>query len=283
MSGVQGIGGGVGWWTGAPGTFWERARDAGAVSREADASAVRSVVEESRGLIAGLVARERELEAARGRVGEISRSIERVRGAGSLEGVVALRSDGVGSPLPVRARAQEAGFLLSCAAPFYGLDLATSDSTFVIEVAGNLGSRTLSFASGTLAHHVAAAIRSFEDVTGVRAYVSGSTGSVRLQSIVAGGDQFVSVRIIDDGGIEAGDGIYGLDPNDYSRVGAFVSSYADAGEGVIDHGRDAFPEVEPVAIVTGIAGVDFRGLELEGGVRALATGIDARGALGLLG
>lgn len=67
-------------------------------------------------------------------------------------------------------------------------------STVTIEVAGNLGTEQLSFASGTTVSSVADAINAVKDVTGVSATISGS--DIRIESTSFGSSQFVSVKAI---------------------------------------------------------------------------------------
>lgn len=110
----------------------------------------------------------------------------------------------------VTASAQVGGFVLSfgAAAPTGGIDLAAASSQFIIEITGSLGSRELSFASGTSINDISSAINSFTDVTGVKA-VTSTNGSLRLETSDFGDDHFVSVKVIDDGG-SAGNGVYNL-------------------------------------------------------------------------
>ena len=102
--------------------------------------------------------------------------------------------------------AQVAGFFLSFGGA--AIDLGAASDQFVVEIAGSLGSRELSFASGTTLADIAAAINSFQDVTGV--YASASGTGIRLESLEFGSDEFVSVKVVDDGAIAAGDGIHTL-------------------------------------------------------------------------
>ncbi|XOV75556.1 MAG: flagellin hook IN motif-containing protein [Phycisphaerales bacterium] len=106
----------------------------------------------------------------------------------------------------VTASAQVAGMFLEFGGA--GIDLgeasgpgtAAPNSQFVIEVSGNEGARQLSFSSGTTLNNIAASINSFSAVTGVRAVVSGT--GVRLESTSYGSEEFVSLEVIDDGGID---------------------------------------------------------------------------------
>jgi flagellin len=71
-------------------------------------------------------------------------------------------------------------------------------SAVTIEVSGNLGTETISFASGTNLSAVVAAINNFTSLTGVAAAMGGASGAsaVVLQSQKYGDDEFVTVRTI---------------------------------------------------------------------------------------
>jgi flagellin len=76
-------------------------------------------------------------------------------------------------------------------------------SSVTLEVAGNLGVQSLSFASGTALSAVVAAVNTLKDSTGVSASLVSagdqSSGMI-FTSIEYGSDEFVSVRKIGDGG-----------------------------------------------------------------------------------
>ncbi len=63
-----------------------------------------------------------------------------------------------------------------------------------IEVAGNVGTEQLSFASGTTVSSIATAVNAVKTATGVSAIVSGA--ALRLSSTKFGSDQFVSVKTV---------------------------------------------------------------------------------------
>jgi len=147
--------------------------------------------------------------------------------------------------------AQAGGFYLS----FGGaLDLEP-DRQFIIEVAGEEGSRQLSFASGTQLASIADAINSFTEVTGVSATVSGT--GIRVDSDELGSDQFVSVQIADDGGITtatANAAIYGLSATDTNVLDSAgpavpVSTYANAINRVTDEGQDVEATINGIVAV----------------------------------
>lgn len=68
----------------------------------------------------------------------------------------------------------------------------SAGSSFTLEVSGSLGSRELSFTSGTSLTDAVASINTFTDVTGVEASVSGNI--VTLNSEEYGSREFVSVK-----------------------------------------------------------------------------------------
>lgn len=70
---------------------------------------------------------------------------------------------------------------------------------FQLRIAGSQGSQVLSFASGTSIADMMNAINSFREQTGVEVKLSGS--ALTMQSKSFGSDEFVSVEILDDGGI----------------------------------------------------------------------------------
>jgi flagellin len=160
--------------------------------------------------------------------------------------------------------AQVGGYFLS----FGGttLDLGSGSDQFVIEVAGEIGSRQLSFASTTSLASIRDAINSFTEVTGVTAAVS-ATG-VRLVSSELGSDQFVSVQVADDGGIApANAGIYNLSSTDTNTANTTrLSTFANAINRVTDEGQDV------AATINGIVAVG-RGAEVSINTDFLSTRI----------
>ncbi len=165
----------------------------------------------------------------------------------------------------VYGSAQVAGYLLS----FGGdIDLGSAGEQFVVEIAGSLGSRELSFASGTALADVVAAINSFTDVTGVLATESGT--GIRLESIEFGSNEFVSVTIVDDGAIAAGDGIHAFDAADTATADtAILATYTStaAENGVRDFGEDVRATINGIVATTNGTTVrintDFLDVEVE--------------------
>jgi flagellin len=141
----------------------------------------------------------------------------------------------------VTQSAQQGGLYMSMGGT--QIDLGTN-STFTFEVSGNLGSRELTFASGTSMTSIAAAINSFTDITGVTASVvaSGTSNGIKLASSDFGSNEFVSVKMVDDGGISTTDlGLYNLQAGDFdlidtTRITDFASTQAT--NGVRDEGQD---------------------------------------------
>ncbi|MEM6392562.1 MAG: flagellin [Planctomycetota bacterium] len=142
----------------------------------------------------------------------------------------------------VTASAQAAGLFLSLGGT--PLDLSSSDARFVFEVAGALGSREFTFASGTALADVATSINTFTDVTGVSAAVSG--GGIRLDSSELGSDQFVSIDVVTDGGADGG--VAALNSNNSnSAITVGFTNLSAVTNPVRDEGQDVG------AIINGIA------------------------------
>jgi flagellin len=135
----------------------------------------------------------------------------------------------------VTASAQQGGLFLSAGGT--AIDLGTG-SSMVLEVTGNKGSRELSFASGTSLATIAANINSFTDVTGVTATVSGN--GIKLASNEFGADQFVKVKVLDDGDIAGSNvGIYNLQAADWGAADTSSSTaFSAASNGVQDKGQN---------------------------------------------
>jgi flagellin len=157
-----------------------------------------------------------------------------------------------GGDIDVRAvvttSAQKAGLVLSTAG---ALNLnGGTNSAFTIEVTGSLGSRELSFASGTSAQSIIDAINTFTDVTGVEANSISGTSSIKLTSDEFGSNAFVSVRVVNDANLQGtGTGIFNLNADDTntadaSTVTAFTATGAT--NGIRDIGQDV------VATINGI-------------------------------
>ncbi|MEQ8850868.1 MAG: flagellin [Phycisphaerales bacterium] len=146
----------------------------------------------------------------------------------------------------VTQSAQAAGYFLS----FGGgvVDLTDSSDLFVFEVAGNEGSRELSFASGATLADVAAAVNSFTDVTGVEATVSGT--GIRLDSTGYGSDEFVSLRVVDDGNIAAGDGVHALSATNTAEAQVATTAFSAITNKITDTGQDVRATINGIVATT---------------------------------
>jgi len=150
-------------------------------------------------------------------------------------------------------------------------------NTFVIEIGGAKGSRELSFSSSTAIADIIAAINSFTDVTGVSAATQGT--GIALDSTELGTDEFVSVKIINDGGIVgAGLGIFNKAASDVNTVSAAtqVAFTATAAQnGITDKGQDVGATINGIVATTkgARAGIttDFLSVEVELGTGAAST------------
>ncbi len=181
----------------------------------------------------------------------------------------------------VTASAQHGGLFLSANAA--DLDLSATGNRLVFELAGSRGSREFSFASGTSLTAVTNAVNTFTSVTGVSAAVSG-TGIV-IKSTEFGSDQFVSLKIISDGGINDGAaagaaaGIYTLNATDENTaVTTGSTAFSAATNPVRDIGQDVSAFINGI-VATSVGKVaqvntDFLDLQLElsdTGAQTLAT------------
>jgi len=163
----------------------------------------------------------------------------------------------LGVDVQVTASAQQGGFFLSAGASSLNLN---TGSSFVFEVAGNQGSRELSFASGTSLTKIADTINTFKDVTGVQATVSGT--GIRLYSTDWGSSQFVSVKVLNAAGVNSttnGDGstatrgIYKFTAanfNTASTASGSLTTFTNATNNVTDSGQDLGATINGVKAVS---------------------------------
>lgn len=170
----------------------------------------------------------------------------------------------------VTGSAQHAGFYLSAGG---NINLSASSNRFVLEVAGVDGSREFSFASGTTLTDAAAQINTFKSVTGVSATASG-TGLV-LKSDEFGSSQFVSVKVVTEGGINnvasgagANAGIYNLSAFNENTINTtLVTSFASATNPIRDTGQDVSALINAInATATGTTArinTDFLDLSID--------------------
>jgi len=175
----------------------------------------------------------------------------------------------------VTQSAQNAGLFLSTGA---SLDLADAESTLVFDLAGTLGSREFSFASGTSITDIAATINTFSDLTGLSATASG--GGVKIQSIGLGSNEYVSVDIRDAGGGAGGIGTLTANAAE-TRSSDAATTFIAASNPIRDEGQDIGATINGSAATTNgttarIAS-DFLDVEIDlskAGSQALAS-IDA--------
>ncbi len=142
----------------------------------------------------------------------------------------------------VTQSAQQSGLYLSMGGT--GLDLAAANSSFTIEIAGALGSRELTFTSGTTMASIAAAINTFTDITGIQASVvaSGNSNGIKLNSKEFGTAQFTSVKVVNDGGLSTTNlGFYNWNSQNFATLNTTPItdfSTVTAANGVRDSGQD---------------------------------------------
>jgi len=175
-----------------------------------------------------------------------------------------------GQALDVKAiitnSAQQAGVFLSTGG---NINLGGAQgSTFTIEITGSLGSRELSFASGTSVADIAAAVNTFTNVTGITATASG--GGIRLDSSAFGSKAFVGVKVVDDANIQGTSvGVYTLDDHDTTTAdSASVTAFSSntATNGIRDAGQDVVATINGIVATadgkTARINTDFLNVEL---------------------
>jgi flagellin len=173
--------------------------------------------------------------------------------------------DNLGVSVLVTDSAQQGTFFLSMGGTTLNLG---AGSSFVIEIGGSQGSRELSFADDTSLGSIADSINSYVDVTGVQASVSGNV--IRLNSAEFGSAEYVSVKIVDDGGINgnvAAAGIYRANATDQDVVDTGTGvNFSNANNGVRDLGQDLGATVNGVRAIsvgkTARVSTDFLNVEL---------------------
>jgi flagellin len=161
----------------------------------------------------------------------------------------------------VTASAQHAGLFLSTNG---ALDLASSNDIFTFEIAGSLGSREFSFASGTTLASIAEAINTFKATTGVSAATSG-TGLV-VKSTEYGSNEFVSFDIVSQGGqVGSVFSLSTVDENTADTTSA--TSFANVNNPMRDSGQDVGAIINGIAATsdgrTARIATDFLDMEIE--------------------
>jgi flagellin len=190
----------------------------------------------------------------------------------------------------VTGSAQVAGFFLSFGSN--NLDLTDATSRFVVEISGSKGSRELSFASGTTIAVIRDTINSFTDVTGLVATLSGAASGgvsgIALKSVDYGESEFVSVRVVNAGGLNtaaANAGIYELqDQNSnaakVSTAAADRTLFTSTNVKVTDLGQDVTATINGInATTTGTRArinTDFLDVEVDLKTNSITTGANAQ-------
>jgi flagellin len=117
---------------------------------------------------------------------------------------------------------------------------------------------------------IAAAINTFTDVTGVTASSDG-TGRLDLKSDVVGADEFVSIKVVDDGAIVGSDGVYALSATDTNTDdGAAATAFSAITNALKDSGQDVEATINGIVAVTkgtqASINTDFLSVEVELGL-----------------
>ncbi|MCW5776113.1 MAG: flagellin [Phycisphaeraceae bacterium] len=161
----------------------------------------------------------------------------------------------LGVDLVVTQSAQQGIMFLSMGGTELNFGGANSGN-FTIEITGSKGSRELSFASNTSLATIVANINSFTDVTGLVASVAADgafTGGFTVKSAGFGSTEFVSVKVVNDAGIQNGDdnlGIYHFESDDASSVNTTIAAKFDsntAANGLRDAGQDVGININGIA------------------------------------
>ena len=177
----------------------------------------------------------------------------------------------------VTQSAQQAGLFLSMGGTSIDLSAGTS---FTIEVTGSLGSRELTFTSGTTLVEIAGAINTFKEVTGVEATASAAATGLTMISSSFGTDEFVTVKIVDSGAIGSANsiGIYTFTDDDFTTVLASSLQAFDASasqQGVRDKGQDLGATINGISATangkTVRINTDFLDVQLTLGTSAAQT------------
>jgi len=137
----------------------------------------------------------------------------------------------------VTQSAQHGAAFLSTAGALVLDNNAASRLTF--DVAGALGSREFTFASGATAAQIVTAINTFKGSTGVSAATQGT--GVMLKSTDFGSDQFVSVNVDTSPGLAGNTGVYfvsSVDEGTVSTIAANRTLFSAALGEIRDKGQD---------------------------------------------
>ncbi|MCC5785300.1 MAG: flagellin [Phycisphaerales bacterium] len=126
------------------------------------------------------------------------------------------------------------------------LNMNNTGSAFTVEISGSLGSRQLQFSSGTSFAAIQDAINTFSDVTGVVASAEGN--GIKLASSEFGSNNFVSLRVVNDGNVQGG-GIMKYDSGDANTLSTDpndTTAFSAANNGVRDRGQDVVANINGV-------------------------------------
>lgn len=137
--------------------------------------------------------------------------------------------------------AQTASLMLSFGGANLDLDVGGNDpnARFSLEISGPLGEREFSFTSGTSLNDIAETFNSFSGALGLSAIVSGT--AVRLDSLARNSNEFVSVRVIDEGDLSGTNtGIYRYEATDGNTADpqTLVGFEKAQGQTLTDLGQD---------------------------------------------
>ena len=205
---------------------------------------------------AGLSAEENQANQLQ--IDSILQTVDRVAGATNFQGIKLLNGNfdfktdkdgggysdvrinaakftGVGQDVnvTVTGSAQQAGLYLSAGGS--QIDLAAG-SALTLEVTGSLGSRELSFQSGSSLTSIAATINTFKDVTGIEASVSGT--GIKLFSSAFGSEQSIKL-VAKGGGTLAGTAVGQYALEDTNNNAAKTTGAVNTGSsGLLDSGLD---------------------------------------------
>ncbi|MEO0512088.1 MAG: flagellin [Planctomycetota bacterium] len=246
-----------------------------------------------------------EKEANQLQIDSILQTVDRISGSTSFQGTQLLngnfdfqvsgQDDGIADlqvngakfagdsleiDVTVTQSAQRAGVALTLSAGATALALSAPANSLVIELQGSLGTRRFEFSDATSLADAAATINTFSDVTGVSAVASGSV--LRAESTSFGADEFVSLSVVEDGGIAASAEIDTFDADNFNALagsGAAINTL-EGGGATRDFGQDIGVSVNGIGAVTSgkTARVDTDFLSVE-----LTVADSDTGTLGLVG
>lgn len=153
----------------------------------------------------------------------------------------------------VTQSAQRGTLFLQGSVGAQSLDLE-GGSFLTLEIAGNLGSQTISFASGQTFETIANLINVHSKATGVAAALTSAGGGITLTSAAFGLNEFVSVRSVPnpDGSLERANlSLFGADPGNVQQAGFKLADFGEPfTQGGQDYGQNLGVEIEGVSVET---------------------------------